>query len=172
MFSNEFPATICNGELAIVVVVPSTTLFAILGGLLHVHCLAADDIPGLYVSVGAHGFVFLSLSHTVSGGTANTIQFPPRSLNGFGNALPTVYGPKHIAIPSPSVSVGAIYNLNCEGYVPPGVPKKKSSVAHLNGYQKNPGIGKYHTAVGHRLPGIFNSGIPLPSVVFKVLNNE
>jgi len=54
----------------------------------------------------------LVFAHFVSDGIAKTIQFPPRSLNGFGTALPTVYGPKHIAIPSPSVSVGAIYNLN------------------------------------------------------------
>ena len=56
-------------------------------------------------------------------GVAKTMQFPPRSLNGFGNALPTVYGPKHIAIPSPNVSVGAKYNLNCEGHAPHKFPR-------------------------------------------------
>lgn len=88
-------------------------MFFTFGGLLHVHCLAALFCAGVIASVGAHGLV-LVLSHVVSGGTANTTQFPPRSLNGLGNVLPTVYGPKHIAIPSPSVSVGATYNLNCD----------------------------------------------------------
>ena len=72
----------------------------------------------------------LVFGQLVSGGTANTIQFPPRSLNGFGNILPILYGPKHIAIPSPRVSVGATYNLNNDGYIPHGAPRKKSSVSH------------------------------------------
>jgi hypothetical protein len=52
--------------------------------------------------------------HLVSGGNANTIQFPHKSLNGFGIAFPNGYGQKHIAIPNPSVNVGARYSLNCE----------------------------------------------------------
>jgi hypothetical protein len=60
-----------------------------LGGVLHVHCVFASTCAGVYSSVGAHGFVFV-LSHFVRGGTAKTTQFPPISLNGFGNALPTV----------------------------------------------------------------------------------
>ncbi|MEI6775254.1 MAG: hypothetical protein WCL18_11300, partial [bacterium] len=70
------------------------------------------------------------------------------SLNGFGSALPTVYGPKHIAIPSPRVSVGAIYILSRDGRLHPGVPKKNPSVAHLNGNPKNPGAGRYVTIAG------------------------
>lgn len=52
--------------------------------------------------------------HTEIGGTANTIQFPHRLLNGFGIALPTEYGPKHNAIHIHNVSVGAKYTLNCD----------------------------------------------------------
>ena len=85
-------------------------------------------------------------------------------------ALPIVYGPKHMAIPSPRVSVGATYNLNTDGYVPPGTPRKNPSVVHLNGNPKNPGAGIYPIGVGHRLPGMFNNGIPFPSVVLSVLN--
>jgi hypothetical protein len=124
----------------------------------------------LSVSASHQVLLFVSLQ-VVNGGNANTTQFPPRSLNGFGSAFPTVYGPKHIAIHSPSVRVGAIYNLNCDGYVPHGVPKKNPSVAHLNGNPKNHGAGKYPTGGnGHRLPGIFKSGIPFPIVLLSVLN--
>jgi len=145
-------------------------VFFTFGGLLHVHCLAALFCAGVIASVGAHGLV-LVLSHVVSGGTANTTQFPPRSLNGLGNALPTVYGPKHIAIPNQSVRVGAIYSLNCDRYVPHGFPKKKPSVGPLNGYQKKSGPGIYApTGVGHRFPGKLRSGIPFPKVLLRVLN--
>ena len=112
-------------------------------------------------------FVF---PHVVSGGNAKTIQFPKRSLAGFGIAFPTVYGPKHIAIPSPSVRVGTIYNLKTDEYGPPFSPKKKLSVGHLNGNPKIPGIGRYAQSIGHRFPGKVSSGIPFPMLVFSVLN--
>jgi len=54
----------------------------------------------------------VSFEHLVIGQNAKTIQFPPKSLNGFGIAFPSEYGQKHIAIPKPIVNVGAIYNLN------------------------------------------------------------
>ena len=153
-----------------VAVCPKTIVFFTLGGLLHIPCFAALFCAGVTVSVGAHGLV-LVLSHVVGGGTANTTQFPPRSLNGFGSALPTVYGPKHIAIPNQSVSVGATYNLNSDGYVPHCIHKKNSSVDHLNGYQKKSGPGIYTPAgVGHRFPGKLTSGIPFPNVLLRVLN--
>lgn len=50
----------------------------------------------------------VSFGHREIGGVANTIQFPPISPNGLGNFTPSEYGQKHIAIPIPSVSVGAI----------------------------------------------------------------
>ena len=56
--------------------------------------------------------MFEELPHTEIGGTAKTIQFPHKLLNGFGIALPTEYGPKHRAIPSHKVRVGAKYSLN------------------------------------------------------------
>jgi hypothetical protein len=114
----------------------------------------------------------LSFGQFVIGGTAKTTQLPPKSLNGFGNITDVAYVPKHIAIPSPSVSVGATYNLNTDGYVPQGVPKKNPSVAHLKGNPNTPGAGIYPTGVGHRLPGIFNNGIPFPIVVLSVLKTE
>lgn len=54
------------------------------------------------------------LLHLVNGQNAKTTQFPPRSLNGFGILEPSEYGPPHIAIPTPRVSVGTIYSLNCD----------------------------------------------------------
>lgn len=103
--------TIWNGELAVFTVscvlsAAKTMVFPIVGGLLQTHCSAAANIPAFTVSVfGLFGV--LGLEHLVSGGNANTIQFPHISLNGFGNFAHTVYGPKHIAIPNPKVSVGA-----------------------------------------------------------------
>ncbi|MEI6118599.1 MAG: hypothetical protein WCP92_05235 [bacterium] len=67
-----------------VAVCPNTIVLVTFGGLLHIHCLAALFCAGVTASVGAHALV-LVLSHFVSGGTANTTQFPPKSLNGFGN---------------------------------------------------------------------------------------
>ena len=90
----------------------------------------------------------LVLGQLVSGGTANTIQFPPRSLNGFGNITDVAYGPKHIAIPSPSVSVGDIYILNHDCQVQIGLPRKNLSVGDLAGKPKNPGAGRYVTMAG------------------------
>ncbi|MEI6672326.1 MAG: hypothetical protein WCL02_02970 [bacterium] len=106
--------------------------------------------------------------HVDGGGAAKTTQFPPRFLNGCGIALPMVYGPKHIAIPTPMVSVGATYNLNTDGYTPQGAPKKNPSVAHFCGNPKNPtnGMG---TTTGN-VAGISKTGIPFPSVVLSVLN--
>ena len=123
MFSEDPAATIWNGEFAVLVVVvvwvspAKTIVFPILGGLLHVHCPAAATILDhrLWLLGWFIVPVALTLLHVVSGGNAKTIQFPHRSLNGFGSALPTVYGPKHMAIPSPSVRVGETYNLNCDG---------------------------------------------------------
>lgn len=149
----------------------NTMVFPILGGLLHVPPFDAFTKLSSQVSVVlGHS---LSPQSRVSGGNAKTIQFPQRSLNGFGNAFPTLYGPKHIAIPNHKVKVGAMQSLNCEGYGEGYghhvFPKKNPSVAHLNGYQKNPGIGRYAGPYG-RFPGIFNNGIPLPNVVLSVLN--
>lgn len=94
-----------------------TIVFPIFGGLLQVHCPPAATILDHRLSLFGWFMVpvALMLLHFVSGGNAKTIQFHHRSLNGFGSALPTVYGPKHIAIPSPRVRVGEIYNLNCDG---------------------------------------------------------
>ena len=94
-------ATICSGEFAVLTTVVASALWLvfcaivlpILGGLLHVPWLAAETNPGLYLSVVATASfapVVLVFAHVVSGGTANTIQFHPISLNGLGNALPTV----------------------------------------------------------------------------------
>jgi hypothetical protein len=123
LFSDDPAATIWNGEFAVLTSTGSllllvvfvcasaakTMVFPILGGLLHIHCPAAATI--LDHKLSSLGWlsvpVVFTLLHVVSGGNANTIQFPPRSLNGFGSLLPTVYGPKHIAIPRPSVRVGA-----------------------------------------------------------------
>ena len=125
MFAEEPAATIWNGKFAVVtnvssplvfqllfsVVSPAKTIvFPIFGGVLHVHCPAAFIILDQRLSVVGCPTVagLLGSSHLVSGGKAKTIQFHKRSLAGFGIAFPTVYGPKHIAIPSPIVSVGTI----------------------------------------------------------------
>lgn len=120
--------TACNGEVAVTTSITSgvplmlmlfglrAVVLPICGGLLHVPTLAADAMLASKLSFGVSPSSHPpSSSHArVAGGIANTIQFPPISLNGFGNALPTLYGQKHIAIPRPSVNVGAIYNLNCD----------------------------------------------------------
>lgn len=54
------------------------------------------------------------LHGNIAHGIANTVQLPAISLNGFGNFTPRLYGHTQIAIPSPNVMVGAIYNLNCD----------------------------------------------------------
>ena len=67
-------------------------------------------------------------------GTATTIQFHAISLNGLGRLIHTSYKPKHIAIPTCIVSVGAIYNLNRV------VPGQSSHQAHV-GFGGRIGIG-------------------------------
>ena len=47
-------------------------------------------------------------------GIATTIQFHAISLNGLGRFAHKLYGPIHIAIQICMVSVGAMYNLNCD----------------------------------------------------------
>ena len=47
-------------------------------------------------------------------GTATTIQFHAISLNGLGKFAHNMYGPRHIAIPTCIVRVGAMYSLNCD----------------------------------------------------------
>ena len=95
------------------VVSPANAIvFPSFGGLLHVHCPAAATILEPRLSVVASATLPVVFLHVVSGGSAKTIQFPHKSLNGFGTAVPTLYGPKHIAIPSHKVSVGTRYNLN------------------------------------------------------------
>jgi hypothetical protein len=93
-----------------------------------------------------------------------TMQFPATLDTGSGIASHTVYGPKHMAIHNSAVSVGTRYILNCDGYVHAFTHHKNPSVGHLNGNPNNHGNGKYQAAVGHRLPGIFNTGRHLPSV--------
>jgi len=83
------------------------------------------------------------------GGNAIITQFPHISLNGFGIFVPTGYGQAHIAIPTPRVSVGAIYNLNCE-------------VAHPNIPHTDTGLGG-QTGITE-LAGNDTTGIHLPSV--------
>jgi len=104
-----------------------TVVCPILGGLLHVHIFAADTKSGstLEFSGAAVANQALLFHQQLNPGIGNerTIQFPPMELNGFGSALPTEYGPKHIAIPNFNVSVGARYNLNCDMYVHHGVPR-------------------------------------------------
>lgn len=107
--------------------------------------------------------------HVVSGGNAITIQFPHISLNGFFNTFPTLYSPKHIAIPSQSVSVGTIYSLNTDDIVPHGNPSKYPSLVPLNGNPKIPGAGINPAGLG-RLPGTVRIGIHFPRVVFNALN--
>lgn len=107
--------------------------------------------------------------HVVNGGNAKTIQLPAISLNGFGNLIPMEYGPKHMAIPIPRVSVGTRYNLKNDEYGPPGTPRKNPSLTHLNGYPKIHGIGRYPNGEG-RFPGILSRGIPFPIVELSVLN--
>ena len=84
-------------------------VFPNFGGVLHVHCPAAFIILDPRLSlVGWLTVPVVVFSQLVMGGNAKTIQFHKRSLAGFGIAFPTVYGPKHIAIPNPMVSVGTI----------------------------------------------------------------
>ena len=154
----------------------NTMVFPIFGGLLHVHCCAAAIILGSRFSVfGCPAvLVVVALSHVVSGGTANTIQFPHISLNGFGIAAPTVYGPKHIAIPSPSVSVGAIYNLNCDHGIPEftGLSERNPSPIPLNvaGTNADHTSGVYGGVPVGIYPGINNTGSHFPIFSLIVLN--
>lgn len=91
-------------------------VWLIIAGWLQVHCSPAPAILLSCSSLCGHGVsVFATSSgHFVIGGNANTRQFPPISLNGFGILIPRLYGQKHIAIPNHRVSVGATYNLNCD----------------------------------------------------------
>lgn len=119
LFSSDHAATICREELAVVTVFVSlssssnTIVLFCFGGLLHVPTVLSK--LGFCVSALGPAVVLVDADeHFVNGGNANTIQFPHKSLNGFGIFVHMLYGQKHIAIPSPSVSVGAIYNLNCD----------------------------------------------------------
>ena len=91
----------------------------------------------------------MSFGQLVIAGNANTIQFPPISPNGLGIFTPSVYGQKHIAIPNPSVRVGATYNLNCD-------------FSHLNIAPTPVGEGG-HTGIGEAV-GNANTGNPCPNV--------
>ena len=93
-----------------------TILFPFIGGLLQTPLLPAFTISGLYSSpCFVPGVLVGALAGQLvapPAGVANTIQFPPISLNGLGILVPTLYGPRQIANPTPKVNVGAIYNLN------------------------------------------------------------
>lgn len=123
------------------------------GGLLHVPTELSK--LGFWVSTLGHVFVLVEADeHLVSGGNANTIQFPHKSLNGFGIAVHTLYGPKHIAIPSQRVSVGAIYNLNCDPS-PPKIPPAPAGVGGHIGITEVVG----NDITGNHLPSVWLSNL-------------
>jgi hypothetical protein len=90
----------------------------VIGGLLQVHPCAAFTREVSIAFFSGHIAAVVSSGQVVIGGKAKTIQFPHISLIGLGSFAPTEYGQKHIAIPNPKVSVGTIYNLNCDHGIP------------------------------------------------------